>query len=153
MIPQNRAKSQCFQRFSALDHTQTGHRFVCLRLLGLQSLHQPAVLLGCQGLHFLRVPGPLETAALQTLIQQQKAVSLPVQCLEPVPPSPAEQKQRPLKGIHLELALYQIGQSINASPQVCVSAGNVHRAAAVEIVQHDFAAWRIACSVALSAPS
>ena len=35
----------------------------------------------------------------------------------------------------------------------CVSAGNVHRAAAVEIVQHDFAAWRIACSVAPSAPS
>src|SRR5699024_5968380 len=116
-------------------------------------LHQPAILLRRQSLHFLRAPGPLKTAALQTLIQQQKPVSLPVQCLEPVPPPPAEQKQRPLKGIHLELSLYQIGQPINASLQVCVSAGNVPRAAAPKLVQHDFAAWRIACSVASSAPS
>lgn len=153
MIPQNGAKGQCFQCFPALDYAQAGHRFICLRLFGLQPLHQPAILLRRQSLHFIRAPRPLKTAALQTLIQQQKAVSLPVQRLEAVPPPPAEQKQRPLKGIHLELALYQIGQSINASTQICVSAGNVHRAAAVEIVQHDLAAWRIACSVALSAPS
>ena len=72
----------------------------------------------------------------------------PVQRLESVPPSSAEQKQRPLKRIHLELGLYQSGQSINASPQICVSAGDIHRAAATKIVQHNFVAWRIACSVA-----
>ena len=126
--------------------------FVRLWLLSLQPLHQPAVLLRCQGLHFLCTSGPLETATFQTLIQQQKAISLPVQRLDPVPSPPAEQKQRPLKRVHLELALYQIYQPVNASPRICVPTGNVHRAAAVEIIQHDFAAWRIASSAASPAP-
>ena len=51
--------------------------------------------------------GAIGNCRFQTLIQQQKAGSLPVQCLEPVPPSPTEQKQRPLKGIHLKLRFYQ----------------------------------------------
>ena len=153
MIPQHRPQSQCFQCLPVLYYTQAAHGFVCLRLLCLQPLHQPAILLRRQGLHLFPAPGPLKAAALQTLIQQQKAVSLPVQRLESVPSSPAEQEQRPLKRVHLKLGFYQIGQPINASPQVCVSAGDVHRAAAVKIVQHDFAAWRIACSVAPSAPS
>lgn len=60
----------------------------------------------------------------------------PSKRLDPVPPPPAEQKQRPLKRVHLELALYQVCQPVNAASQICVSAGDVHRTAAVEIVQH-----------------
>lgn len=87
------------------------------------------------------------------LYNSKKPSPSPVQRLEPIAPSSAEQKQRPLKRVHLKLALYQVCQPVNAPPQVCVSAGNVHRVVAVEIIQYDFAAGRIASSVASSAPA
>lgn len=66
-----------------------------------------------------------QTATFQALIQQQKAISLSLQRLEPVLPSPTEQKQCPLKRVYLELTPYQAVQAINHTAQVCVSAGDV----------------------------
>lgn len=51
----------------------------------------------------------MEAAALQPFIQQNKAVSLPVQSLNPVPPPPTEQKQRITEWVQLKLLLYQAG--------------------------------------------
>lgn len=153
IIPQNSLKSQCFRHISALEDAQTGHRLVRLWLLGLQSFHQPAVLLGCQLPHLVFVSRPLERSVFQPFIQQEKFVSFPVQPPDPVLPSAAEQEQHSLKGVQLKLRLHHAGQSVDSPAQIRVSACKVNGAAAVEIVQHDFTAWSSACSVALSAPS
>src|SRR5699024_4544011 len=99
------------------------------------------------------VSRPLERSVLQPFIQQEKSVSFPVQSLDAVLSSAAEQEQHFLKGVQLKLRLHNAGQSVNSPPQIRVSACNVNGAAAVEIVQHDFAAWSSACSVFVSAPS
>ena len=122
------------------------------RLIYLQALHQPPILLRCELPHLLTVPRPLEAAALQPLIQQHKTVSLPVQPFDPILPPPAEQKQRVLEWIQLELCLHQPSQTIDPTPQIRVPAGQVHRAAAFEIAQHDFSARMIVWIVSGSAP-
>ena len=138
--------------FSSLNHAQSGHWLMRPWLLYAQSFHQPAILLWCQSLDFVLRSWPLKAALLQPFVQQQKSVSFPVQCLQPVPFPSAEQKHHPLKRVHLILALHDAGKSIYPSPQIRVSAGNIHRIAAVEIVQHDCIAWIIARIVAASAP-
>ena len=55
-----------------------------LWLIHAQILHEPTVLLGYQAYGFGYVPGPLEAAGLQLLVQQRKAVALPVQSLDPL---------------------------------------------------------------------
>ena len=82
-----------------LKDFQTADRLVCFRLVYTQTLHEPAILLRCQHSGFTLISGPLKAAPLQSLVQQHKAVALPVQSLDPVPPSVAEQKQRIGKGI------------------------------------------------------
>ena len=67
---------------------------------------------------------------------EKKSVTLPVQCFDSVSSSSAEQKQRRLEWIHLELGLDHTGQTVDAASQICVSASYVDRTATIEIVQH-----------------
>ena len=136
----------------SLNCAQPGHGFVCFRLFHIQPFHQPPVLLRRELPRFLPGPRPLKTSALQPLIEQHESVPLPVQPFDPVPPPPAEQEQRVLKWIQAELTLHHPGQPVYPPPQVCVSAGHVDRAAALEIVQHDLNACMIARIVSVSAP-
>ena len=96
------------------------------RLLYTQPLHQPPVLLRCELPRLLTVPRSLETPALQPLIHQHKPISLPVQPFEPILSPPTEQEQRILEWIQMKLHLHYPCQPVNPSPQVCVSAGQVH---------------------------
>ena len=83
---------------------------MCLGLVYAQSLHEPAILLGCQlpGLGFRA--WPLEGTGLQTLVKQKKAVALPIQGLNSVPASAAEQEQGVCEGIQFKLLLHNTGQ-------------------------------------------
>jgi len=83
-----------------------------LGLIHTQPLHKPTVLLRCQcpGLAFL--PGPLEAASLQPLVQQNKTVALPVQRLDPVSSFAAEEKQCVAKWIQVELLLDKRCQAV-----------------------------------------
>lgn len=85
-------------------------------------------------------------------IQKQKSVSLPVQRLDAVSLSAAEQEQCCLEGIHLELRTYHAGQAVDPAAQIRIATGDVHRAAAVEVIQHSFKIWKTASTVAGSAP-
>ena len=85
---------------------------MCLWLIHTQTLHEPAVLLGCEYLCFTFLPGPLEGSGFQPLVEQHKAVTLPVQSLDPVPASAAEQEQRIGERIQLELLLDKRSQPI-----------------------------------------
>ena len=123
------------------------------RLIYLQALHQPPVLLRRELPRLLTVPRPLEATALQPLVQQHKTISLPVQPFDPILPPPAEQKQRVLEWIQPELCLHQPCQPIDPTPQIRVPAGQVYRTSALEIVQHDFSARMIVWIVSWSAPA
>ena len=138
---------------SHLFHAEPFHRTMRLWLFHTQSLHEPPVLLCTQFPRLRAVSRPLEAPTLQTLVQQNKAVSLPVQPLNPVPPSAAEQKQRIAEWVQLKLLLYQAGQSVYSSPQIRVTAGDVHMIRSLEICQHSFSAWMMARTVSASAPA
>ena len=138
---------------ASLDNVQPRHCLVRLWLFNAQPLHQPPVLLRRELPLLLAVPRPLETPALQPLVQQHKAVSLLVQPFDPILPPPAEQKQRVLEWIQLEPRLRQPRQPVAPPPQIRISAGQVYRTTALEIVQHDFSIRMIVWIVSASAPA
>ena len=142
-----------FENLTCLYDAQPRDWTMRLRLLDIQPLHQPPVLLCRELPRLLTVPRPLETPALQPLIHQHKAVSLPVQPFDPVFPPSAEQKQCVLERIQMKSCLHHPRQPIDPSPQVCVPAGKVYWTAAFEIAQHDFSARMIAWIVSASAPA
>ena len=84
-------------------------------LVNAQPLHEPAVLLGCQCSGFRFASRPLEGAGLQPLVKQHKTVAFPVQRLDPVPASAAEEKQGIGKGVQFKLLLNNGSQAVNSS--------------------------------------
>ena len=130
-------KASVFKRFKELYCAQSGYSFIGFWLFRFQPLHKPAVLLWCQCPDFILGSRPLETAAFQTFVQQKESVAFPIQRLNPVSLSAAEQKQCCLEWIHPKLCAYHAGQAINPAPQIRITAGNVHWAIAVEVIQHE----------------
>ena len=91
-------------------------------------------------------------AFFKALVEQQKAVPLPVERFDPVGSPAAKQEQRVCAGIELKLLFHNRRQAVNAAAQVRVTACEVNLLRAAEIVQHDFSARMSAVSVASSAP-
>lgn len=127
-------KSSIFKHFRALYHAQTSHGFVGFWLFCFQPLHKPTVLLWRQCPDLVLGSWPLKTTIFQALIQKQKSISLPIQSLNPVSFPTTEQKECCLEGIHLELGAYHTGQTVNSAPQICIATGDIHWAAAVEVI-------------------
>jgi len=123
-----------------------------LWLVYTQALHEPAVLLRSQASRFTFLPGPLESTRLQSFVQQDKSVTFPVQCFDPVPSSAAEEEQCVGEGIQLELLLNKRRQSVYPTAQICVAASDIHPFRAGEVGQHDFNTRSTASTVAASAP-
>ena len=123
-----------------------------LWLIHTQTLHKPAVLLGCQASGFTYIPGPLKAAGLQPLVQQHKSVALPEQGLDPILPSAAEKEQRVGERIQPELLLNQRSQAVNTKPEVCAAASDYDPVSTGEICQHDFRTRSTVSTVAASAP-
>ena len=94
----------------------------------------------------------MKHTVFQTLIQENKAVSFPVQCLDPVPLSAAEQEQRIAEGIQRELLLYDAGQTVYPSAQVSITAGDIDLVGSGEVAQRDRIAANICRSVSASMP-
>lgn len=117
-----------------------------------QRFHEPAVLLHRERHDFIFFPGSLEAAGLQSLVDEKKAVALPVQRLDPVAFPSAEKKQAVLKGIQCKLPLDQSGQSVDPKAKIRVATGDIHPIRPGEVVQHDRNARSTASSVAASAP-
>lgn len=84
---------------SILYNFQSTYLLMGLWLVNTESLHEPAVLLHGKGFGLAFFPRPLEDARFQTLVEEKKAVSLPVQRLDPIPSSSAEKKQTVLQRI------------------------------------------------------
>ena len=123
-----------------------------LWLVYTQTLHEPAVLLRSQCSGFTLLPGPLEAAGLQALVQQNKSVTFPIQGFYPVPASSAEQEQRITERIQVELLLDQRCQPVDPTAKICITAVDVHPVRAGEVRQHDFKIRSTVSTVAASAP-
>ena len=121
-------------------------------LVYAQSLHKPAILLRRKNARFAFFPRPLERSGLQTLIQQDKSITFPVQCFNSVPASAAEEEQCIGERIQIELLLDQRSQPIYSTTEVCVTAGNIHPVGTGEVCQHDFRNRSTVSTVAASAP-
>lgn len=108
-----------------------------LRLVDAQPLHEPAELLWGKLLRFGFRARPLKYSAFQTFIQQHEAVALPVQCLDAVAASAAEEKQCACEWVQLKLLLDDGCQSVNPASKIRVATGHIHLLRAGEIIQHD----------------
>ena len=127
------------------------HFSMSFRLLNTQSFHQPSVLLSSNAERLVLTPRPLELALFKSLVEQEKAVALPVERLDSVGSSAAKQEQRVCTGIKIELLFNDSRQTVDSTAKIGVAAGEVDLRSA-EIAQHDFSALNIAVRVASSAP-
>ena len=99
-------------------HADVRHGPVSLRLVHLQPLHQPTILLRRQLPRFVFAAWPLIYTLLQPLIQQQEAVTFPVQRLDAVTPPAAEQKQCVCERIQPELLLHEPRETVDAAAEI-----------------------------------
>ena len=127
------------------------HFSMSFRLLNTQSFHQPAVLLSSNSERFILTPRPLELALFKSLVEQEKAVALPVERLDSVGSSAAKQEQRVGTRVKPELLFNDGCQTVDPTAKIGVAAGEVDLRSA-EIAQHDLSTRNSAASVASSAP-
>ena len=78
---------------------------VRLRLLNTQSFHQPAVLLSSNAERLVLAAWPLKLTHFKPLVEQEKAVALPVERFYPVGSPAAKQEQRVGTRVEMKLLL------------------------------------------------
>ena len=126
------------------------HFSVCLRLLNAQPFHQPAVLLSSNAERLVLAARPLKLALFKSLVEQEKAVTLPVERFDSVGSPATKQKQRFGTRVKSELLFNDGCQTVNPTTKIRVAAGKVDLRSA-EIAQHDLSTRNSAASVASSA--
>ena len=127
------------------------HFSMSFRLLNTQSFHQPSVLLSSNAERLVLTPRPLELALFKSLVEQEKAVALPVERLDSVGSPAAEQEQRVGTRVKTELLFNDGCQTVDPTAKIGVAAGEVDLRSA-EIAQHNLSTRNSAASVASSAP-
>lgn len=98
---------------------------VCLRLPDTQSFHQPAVLLSSNAERLVLAARPLKLTLFKPLVEQEKAVTLPVERFDSVGSSAAKQKQCVGTRIKLKLLFNDGCQAIDTAAKIGVAAGEV----------------------------
>ena len=101
-------------------------RFYYSLLLDLKTFHEPSELLPCDGAALLFGPGPLKFPTFQPLIQKDKSVTFPQQCLQAVIVLSTEQKQRWGERIQPELLLDDGGQSVDGLSHVGITGCDIN---------------------------
>lgn len=101
------------------------HFPVCLRLPDTQSFHQPAVLLSSNAERLVLAARPLELTLFKPLVEQEKAVALPVERFDSVGSPAAKQKQCVGTRVKLELLFNDSRQTVDTTAKVSVAAGEV----------------------------
>ena len=111
--------------FEQLSELYFLHFSMCLRLLDTQSFHQPSVLLSSNAERFILAARPLELALFKSLVEQEKAVSLPVERFDSVGSSAAKQEQCVGTRIKFKLLFNDSRQTIDPTAKIGVAAGKV----------------------------
>ena len=111
--------------FEQLSELYFLHFPVCLRLLNTQSFHQPAVLLSSNAERLVLAAWPLKLALFKPLVEQKKAVSLPVERFDSVGSSAAKQEQCVGTRIKFKLLFNDSRQTVDSTTKIGVAAGEV----------------------------
>ena len=127
------------------------HFSMSFRLLYTQSFHQPAVLLSSNAKRFVLAARSLELTLFKSLVEQEKAIALPVECFYSVGSSAAKQEQCVGTRVKPELLFNDSRKTVDTASKIRVAAGKVDLRSA-EITQHDLSTRNRAASVASSAP-
>lgn len=101
------------------------HFSMSFRLLNTQSFHQPSVLLSSNAERIVLTPRPLELTLFKPLVEQKKAVSLPVERFDSVGSSAAKQEQCVGTRIKFKLLFNDSRQTIDPTAKIRVAAGKV----------------------------
>ena len=101
------------------------HFPVRLRLLDTQSFHQPAVLLSSNAERLVLAARPLKLTLFKPFVEQEKAVTLPVERFDSVGSPAAKQKHRVCTGIKMKLLLNDCRQTVDTTAKIRVAAGKV----------------------------
>ena len=101
------------------------HFSVCLRLLNTQPFHQPAVLLSSNAERLVLAARPLELTLFKPLVEQKKAVTLPVERFDSVGSSATKQKQCVRTRVKFELLFNDSRQTVDTTAKIRVAAGKV----------------------------
>ena len=101
------------------------HFSMSFRLLNTQSFHQPSVLLSSNAERIVLTPRPLELTLFKPLVEQKKAVSLPVERFDSVSPSAAKQEQCVGTRIKFKLLFNDSRQTVDTTAKIRVAAGKV----------------------------
>lgn len=102
-------KIQQFQRFQEINQLTDRcllSRLYQLLLFDFKTFHKPSELLPTDRLEFIFTAWPLKTTVFKSLVQKNKSVTFPKECLDTITPSPAKDKKCGLKRIHPEVLLY-----------------------------------------------
>lgn len=91
-----------------------------------QAFQKPPELLRTEAQHLFPASGPLVLPTLQTLVQQNETIRIPIHGLKAVCSSATEQKQSIGKRVQLKLCLDDAHQPVNPLAQVCVTASNIY---------------------------
>ena len=120
-------------------------------LRGHWNLHQPSVLLSSNAERLVLTPRPLELALFKSLVEQEETIAFPIESLDSIGSSAAEQKQRVGTWVKLKLLFNDGCQTVDPTAKIRVAAGEVDLRSA-EIAQHDLSTRNSAASVVSSAP-
>ena len=101
------------------------HFSMSLRLLNTQSFHQPAVLLSSNAERLVLAARPLKLTLFKPLVEQKKAVALPVERFDSVGSSAAKQEQCVGTRIKFKLLFNDSRQTIDPTAKIRVAAGKV----------------------------
>ena len=105
----------------SLRKTQVFSVYRLVPRFNLKSLAEPFKLFVGDQLRFMFCTWPPEASLFQPLIQENKSVGIPVESSDTVISSSAEQKQRVIKSIQLELFLNYPCKSIYPAPQIRIA--------------------------------
>ena len=107
---------------AASDYLLCIYLFYVTLLMERQAFDQPLILLRRHIDDLGRISRPLETAILESFVQQQKSVTFPQESFDPVCSSAAEQEKRIcIKRIEIILMLDDPGETIDAISEISVA--------------------------------
>ena len=94
-------------------------------LVNAEPFHEPAELLRGQFLQFLSCPRPLVLATLEPFIQENVSICIPIQGLDSVGSSSAEDEQGVGLRVHVESVLNNRSKSIDTASEITVAYRNI----------------------------
>ena len=120
-----KARSRFWGPMAGSEDQLFSYRLDHFFLVNAEPFHKPAELLWGQFLQLICSSRPLVLSTLKTLIQEDISVGIPIQCLDSVGSSPAEDEQGIGLRVHVEGVLNNGSKTIDTASQITVAHRNI----------------------------